>query len=349
MNKDPEAIQKLLNWLLRDPDSPCIAPSGESNQGQPLDSSEFSSPVSVDPLEFLDPEEDSASLPQFDAIDPASDDYLSYELGDLPAVQDRFHALLKRRLRVEIEQNPPLFPWETSMYDYGNGAVADATTPELVPAGFWKAQLRNLNLPIPIPEPVLETLLLRCQSLLHSTLREGAKLVEAVEGLFPAQPHTLNQVAGWVMASPARSGDESLIDRIRAAQPNFPSTYETANINQQIAISLIAAREILSAFTLTVSASQPSMTKRWQTPAGWITLDVNYQPSGRLRVVGHLPVASRMTLKDDFTESVSERTATGDLCVELLQTSVNHAYSLEVVLNGVDRPLQFAIRIEDNV
>jgi hypothetical protein len=41
-----------------------------------------------------------------------------YDLGEMPTVQNRFQAILKRRLQAEIERHPPLFPWETELSDY---------------------------------------------------------------------------------------------------------------------------------------------------------------------------------------------------------------------------------------
>jgi hypothetical protein len=48
----------------------------------------------------------------------SSSEELLHQPGEIPAVQDRFHALLKRRLLIEAQQKPPVFPWEKEAVDY---------------------------------------------------------------------------------------------------------------------------------------------------------------------------------------------------------------------------------------
>ena len=42
----------------------------------------------------------------------------TFQMGEIPTVQERFQAILKRRLQDQIAENPPLFPWETQVVDY---------------------------------------------------------------------------------------------------------------------------------------------------------------------------------------------------------------------------------------
>ncbi len=37
---------------------------------------------------------------------------------EVPDMQSRFQAVLKRRLQMQIESHPPMFPWETEVSDY---------------------------------------------------------------------------------------------------------------------------------------------------------------------------------------------------------------------------------------
>ena len=60
------------------------------------------------------------------------------ELGEMPAVQNHLQTVLKRRLQSEIDQNPPLFPWESDVQEYPIDISVD--TPAL-----WLAQLRSLQ------------------------------------------------------------------------------------------------------------------------------------------------------------------------------------------------------------
>ncbi|NJM46387.1 MAG: hypothetical protein HC860_09575 [Alkalinema sp. RU_4_3] len=120
-------------------------------------------------------------------------------------MQDRFYALLKHRLQSEIQQNPPRFPWEQTAMDYRDEvALTPAFAVDL--RSLWLAQLRRLSLPVAMPDNVLAQLLEQCQSLAASSLKEGAKLVKAVEALFPEEGVALNQLAGLVLVSPVRGG-----------------------------------------------------------------------------------------------------------------------------------------------
>ncbi|TAF09903.1 MAG: PatU, partial [Nostocales cyanobacterium] len=42
----------------------------------------------------------------------------TFELGEIPTVQERFQAVIKRRLQIEIQNHPPLFPWESQIVEY---------------------------------------------------------------------------------------------------------------------------------------------------------------------------------------------------------------------------------------
>ncbi|MBD2020075.1 PatU [Leptolyngbya sp. FACHB-36] len=249
-------------------------------------------------------------------------------------MQDRFHALLKRRLEHEIQQNPPLFPWESEIHDY----EADRA-----PVLLWLNQLKTLNLPVAVPESVLTHLLQRCQETLHSSLLEGAKLIRAVEELFPNQPQALNHLAGLVMASPARSG------AIAPSTPevNYPANYDAAAPMQQMVLSLLAAREILGTLTLTVSSVQPIVERQWLTELGLLTLQAEYefgQLGSRLRLKGRLPIGGSLLLHGQGLEAIAHRSDAGVLSVELFDIQPNQPYVLEVQLTEHEStPLIFSV------
>jgi hypothetical protein len=46
-------------------------------------------------------------------------------------VEDRLPLLIQKQLNAEIEQRPPLFPWETEVDDYGATEV-DSGYPKLI-------------------------------------------------------------------------------------------------------------------------------------------------------------------------------------------------------------------------
>lgn len=270
----------------------------------------------------------------------------SLELGETLTVQDRYHALLKRRLAIEIQRNPPLFPWETEIHDYETDLSYDPIGSEVevgVSAAhdrLWLNQLRNLSLPVAFPDAVLAQLFQRCQELVHSSLLEGAKLVRAVEDLFPNQSQALNQMAGLVLTPAFRSNSEAI---------QYPAQYEKAEIAQQMVLSLLAAREIIGSLSLMVAASQPQLDRQWLTELGALTLRTEYEPgpSAKLRVQASLPCAGSLLLRGASLQAIAQRLDPGPLSVELFDAQPQ-SYTLEVQFADQQQPpLTFAIRIAD--
>jgi hypothetical protein len=268
-----------------------------------------------------------------------------YKLGEIPAVQDRFHALLKRRLLMEAQQNPPLFPWEDAVTDYETeSTLEEVTQPSLAAASVWMTQIRQLNLPISMPESVLMDLLARCQAVLFSSLREGAKLVRAVDSLFPGQAQLLNDIAGYVMVSPARSSN-SLQDLVANAKTEFPESYDAAIDTQQMALSLLAAREILSSLTLTVSPQQPPFEREWLTELGAFQLRVS-DTASTLRIEAELPCGGSLQFQGQEFRSTVDRDDAGRLNLEIRDFTPGGVYPLEVRLGEQD-VLTFAVYLQN--
>ncbi|PZV15345.1 MAG: PatU [Leptolyngbya sp.] len=279
-----------------------------------------------------------------------------FELGDVPAVQDRFHALLKHRLQSEIQKNPPLFPWESAVQDYEadpayGSAKADfgsqdaASVEAKATSNIWNRQLRTLNLPVQVPGLVLGRLLKQCQQVVQSSLREGVQLVQAVEDLFPGEGQALNYLAGLVVASPARSG---VATPTATAGANFPQSYEAAAPAQQMVLSLLAAREMIVTLTLAVSASQPTVARQWETEQGTLQLRATYNPDPTdlsIVVRAELPTGGRLAMNGAGFQSVAERRSPGSVGVELCDPEVGQVYMLETVLDGDETPLVFVVRI----
>jgi hypothetical protein len=340
MNKETEAINQFLAWLLQNPHPTASTSSGEHFVENGRAGSETAD-LQFDDLDLLDSEAVMALPNDSDESNPFSIPKISsFQPGDNPAVQDRFHTLLKRRLRTEIERRPPLFPWETEVYDY-QAETPDWADAKLVPATLWVAQLHNLNLPIPMPEAVLSQLFERCQEMLQSSLREGAKLVRVVETLFPDHSQTLNQLAGLVLTSPARSPLRSL-----QPAPGFPTDYEAATQPQQMVLSLLAAREIMNSLTLTVSPNQPQTERQWITDAGPLLLKAEYpSATGQIRVHSQLPCSGSLRIQGNEAQVVAQRSNPGSLSVELFDVAPNCIYPLEVRLANPDQPpIVFAVR-----
>lgn len=272
-------------------------------------------------------------------------DTVSFEFGEMSAVQDRFHALLKRRLRDEIERNPPLFPWESDLCDY-EPEVLDWEPAQLVPVSIWLKQIQE-RLPVPMSDQLLADLFSRCQDVVHGSLQQGAKLVQAVETLFPGQEQTLNYLARLVLTPSFRDGSDKL------QTDGFPNHYNVATTEQQMALSLIAVSEILESLTLHVSATSSNATRQWATSTGDIQVSVQYQDQhqeqqlSRLRVESLIPCPGHLTLQGMAGETMTHRDDAGCMSLELFDVEPNQTYRLTVQLaDGAKSPLVFSIQVD---
>ncbi|MCC5636236.1 PatU [Nostoc sp. CHAB 5844] len=322
MNSDSESLKdQLLTWLL----------ANDVNTSEP-NLVEFKEIDGVDhslkqSATFASGEKDLGGKPQ------------TFKLGDIPTVQDRFQAVIKRRLQTEIENQPPLFPWETQLMEYPECIEERSLT--LVPAWGWKAQQSKLNLPISLPEEVFRELLEKCQTLLTSSLPLGAKLVQVVESFFPQESHALNDIAGLVLRSTYRSAD--VLDQ----KLNIESDYPDLQPRQQMALSLLAAKQLLENLSLPVTPNSPVVERQWFTSEGILTLRVEYQSRGKqtqLQVQADLPTKGIVTLRADGTLAMAQSSSAGCLNVELSCQEFNPTYTLEVEFPEVDQqPLLFVI------
>lgn len=337
MNSDSEAINAFLAWLLQEQQPTVSAPSGDSSD--PIVESDGSG--IFEPQQHpIDPF-DSEDLAELDHPFSESNHFSIeaipfYETGEIPAVQDRFYTLIKKRLQAEIERKPPLFPWESEVCDY-ESEVNDVRVPELVPLTLWTTQLESLQIPVPMPEALLTKLFQQCQNVVSESLREGSKLVRAVEALFPGHTQSLNELAGLVLTSPVRGKQAAL-----SGVPN----YDAATLPQQMALSLIAAREILTSLTLTLSAEQTNTQRQWATAQGLLTLKAEAASAdlGHLRIQGEFPCSGRLQLEGMSGKTTAQRSTPGYLSVELFDLQPNRVYPLEVRLSDQEEaPLVFAV------
>jgi len=334
-NRDEDAIEgQFLNWLLQKPKAIASSEDGD-NLNLPTDLEDING---VEYLEWDEP--DPLDDEEIDFLYPGSQ---ALTLGEIPTVQDRFQTLLKERLKAEILRNPPLFPWETQVqdheYNYPDGA-ADEWVPSL---HLWTAQLQNLRwgkFPIPLTEKVFAQLLEPCQEIVQSGLREGAKMVQAVEkSLFPQQYEALNDLTRLVLLGSVRCFSD--VDEL--------PRYEDATAEQQMVLSLLAAREIMGSLTLNCPLNQPPIERQWLTGAGLLTLvgeyqSVDQQSKASVRVECELPAGGSVELKAGEAGAIAQRPNSGYLSVELFELQVNKTYPLTVRFQNLDqKPLKFAI------
>ncbi len=340
MNKDAEAINQFLAWLLQEP-TPATTPSGELSN--PFADLEQSGAVDLQP--YIDPLDSEVEAMQAELSESGAiftEDTSSLKIGEIPAVQDRFHAIIKRRLRAEIERNPPLFPWETSLLDYES--ESPEVIAEAVPVSFWNTQLQALKLPVQLPEELLLRIFDQCRQLVHSSLREGVKLVRAVETLFPNEPQALNHWAGQVLVEPVRSARQALDPE------TLPPSYDTANPTQQMVLSLLAAQQVFAAMTLEVSGDCPQAQRQWLTAAGPLVLAVAYSAETNcLRIQGQLPTAGRLAVQGPAGTVTATCSTAATLSVELTELTIGQTYPLEVTVEGAEpSTLGFAIHLSQD-
>jgi hypothetical protein len=343
-NRDAEAFERhFLNWMLEAPAN--ALSEDEENFTGPFPSQEWGDTGENSEREYWewdepDPFEYQVGVHSNEPAPPLT-------MGEVTTVQDRFQTLLKERLRACIESNPPLFPWETEIQSYDHDYPDDVAPQWVPPLHLWTPQLQNIRwgrLPIPIAQGVFAQLLEPCQNLVMSSLLEGSKLVRAVDSLFPGQSQELNELAGLVLrCAGAVRGDLDIAD--------FPN-YEAATTDQQMVLSLMAAREIIESLTLNCSANQPPVSREWLTALGSLTLEAQYQsrsdteqPMPSLRVECQFPGGGSLELKGENAEATAQRPNSGHLSVELFDPQPDKTYALEVRFQNFDaRPLMFAIR-----
>jgi hypothetical protein len=322
MNSDSESLQhQLLALALASDVEPSLHTSAECEEIDGVENPLFETTTSTSG-DF-----ESEGIPQ------------TFQLGEIPTVQERFQAVIKRRLQVQIQSHPPLFPWESQLRDYPD--YVDSPSIALVPAYGWMAQQSKLNIPVSLPEKVFQQLLEKCQALLISSLPLGAKLVQVVESLFPNDAQALNDLAGMVLRSPYRSVDA--LEKM----PIQESDYSDLGERQQMALSLLAAKQLLENLTLPISDSNPVVERQWLTSAGAINLKVEYQSQGKvtkLCVMGDLPTAGILTLQGNGTQAKAMSSTSGCLSVELYGQPLNQTYTLEVEFPELEQqPLLFVI------
>ncbi|WP_016949899.1 hypothetical protein [Anabaena sp. PCC 7108] len=265
----------------------------------------------------------------------------TFQLGEIPTVQERFQAVLKRRLQVEIQNHPPLFPWESQLIEYPE--FVEEPSIALVPAWGWLAQQSKLNLPVSLPEKIFQQLMEKCQLLLTSSLPLGPKLVQAVESFFPEDYQLINDVAGMVLRTSYRS-----VDALETI-PNIQRDYSDLQPRQQMALSLMAAKQLLENLTLPISFTNPVIEKQWQTTTGTLNIRVELQLLGKLtklRVHGELPTQGVLKLQGNGNQAVSQSEDSNKVSVELYCERTSQTYTLAVECPELEQqPLLLAINL----
>ncbi|MEH2416347.1 PatU [Nostoc sp.] len=314
MNSDSESLQhQCLDWLLTD---------NVKNNEQSVECEENDGAENL----LKEATASKSSQPKLGGTPQ------TFQLGEIPTVQDRFQAVLKRRLQIQVQEHPPLFPWETQLIDYPD--FVDEPSMTLVPSWGWMVQQSKLNLPTRLPERVFQQLLEQCQALVTSSVPLGAKLVQVVENFFPNESQALNDIAGMVLRSTYRS-----VNTVET-MPSIQSDYSDLQPRQQMALSLLAAKQLLENLTLPLSATSPVVERQWLTSVGALNIRVEYQSLGKLTkllVQAELPVKGTLTLRGSGTLAMTTSSTSGYLSVELGCEQLHPTYTLEVEFPEIDQ------------
>lgn len=254
-------------------------------------------------------------------------------IRELPLGQHRYESLLKQKLATKIASRPPRFPWETEVMDYQQEPVTQSTQ------SLWQPQLAKLSFLVSLPEQVVETLFKQCLEAMTSLRPQGAKMVQAVQTLFPDQTPYLNQMTTRLLMSPSRS--EGTLEQEIAQR--WQGEYETATPAQQMVLSLMTAKAMIEALTVTLSPNHPQVNKTWETTMGSVTLEATYQGE-TTSVQVTLPQGGSLTWKTAQTTETVESETGGVLRVDLARSST---YALEIALaNTKQPPLVFNLEIQ---
>ena len=338
---------QLLNWLV-DKSASTSSPLPQQ-EGQSQDMSDYTQ-------EYFAPRDESTVKFSWNGFDPLDGEELestnstvedpvpfqALDMGDIPVVQTRFQALLKRRIQAEIAVKPPLFPWETEISDY-EPEYADDLVHQTIPSPWsWVPQLANFQFLIPMPEQVLNQLLEACSQVMAQSRPQPAKMVEAVSSLFPNQNQLLNDLA---LAFPAGSyrGEATTIPAHK-----LPQAYETASSQQQMVLSLLAAQKIIDNLTLNLSPRENFLERQWETEAGVVALQAEYQAGQTVKLKVKLPKGGKVHLETPQASSQAQRTYPGYVSVELFDCQPGQTYPVEISLADMEqKPLTFALVIGD--
>jgi hypothetical protein len=324
---------QFLNWLLSPLD---LDPIDLESSSLELDGDRVASTPEGEftELYLLNLEDNGSSHPTF--LEIWSNSHPKNTMKDFNFVETRFQTLLKQKLEAEIASHPPLFPWETEIFDY----ESEETSKESLLASLqsWFPQLGQLSLPMVLPSQVLTQLLDGCLAALKSGRPQGARLIDAVSSLFPNQDQALNQIAGMVLLASSRS---------IAAQPKISGDYDQINSQQQMTVSMLAAQEIFKALTLNLSSQQRVVKKEWNTNSGVMTVEAIYEGNS-VKVKAYLPQGGSLSCETAETSVNSERTYPGELSIELLDCKVDQTYNISIgFAEPHQMPLTFVLVINN--
>ena len=340
MNRDIESFpEHFFAWLLQSDRSTL---SQEDKEISILNANDLDCDIEdweLDDLDLLESEVLDSTDWDFSEATPKT-----REIADIPAVRDRFQALIKQRIQSELQNNPPLFPWEKEDWEYESGEVASPIA--TIGENLWLTQVEKLPLPVSIPPDILLKLFNRSQSILQSSIAEEAKIVRAVEVLFPHHSLLLKKFAQKIVNF-SQNLTQPQLD-FSFAKSQFPRSYEAAKENERMVLLLVTAKQIFGFLTLALSPTNNLVERQWLSELGMLTLQAEYQCEAELiksmRIQCLFPCGGILKLQGGQAYAQTERPDPGYLSVELFDLAPNQSYPLEVKFHQIaNNSLFFAI------
>jgi hypothetical protein len=120
---------------------------------------------------------------------------------------------------------------------------------------------------------------------------------------------------------------------------------------QKIALAMLAAREIFSITTLTVSPEQSGQTWSGMTGQGILSVEAVLSDTSKLLVSCVLPCGGTVYIQgDNNIQKRATLSSSGELSVALGELQGDHHYYLEVTLvDQREPPLIFALNVESTM
>lgn len=260
------------------------------------------------------------------------------------AIEARFQSLIRDRLLQETEQHPPRFPWETGTEAY---FLEEQQELEAVQGSLWQPQLAAFELPFNLPQSVLKELITSCSETMRSLKPQGIQLVQAVESLFDVEPMMLHQLANWVIATPQPSRSNNTL--------TLEGNYATANEQQQIVMSMLAAQKIMENLVISLSPETPTTTTQFETTAGAIAITATYMANEAadlgstqtIQVSVQMPQGGQVTWESAQGSASATRMYPGPLCLTLVDCQLEGIYPVTITLHQANQePLTLAIALK---
>ena len=258
------------------------------------------------------------------------------------AIEARFQSLIRDRLLQETEQHPPRFPWETGTEAY---FLEEQQELEAVQGSLWQPQLTAFELPFNLPQSVLKELVTSCSETMRSLKPQGIQLVQAVESLFDVEPMMLHQLANWVVATPQPSRSNNTL--------TLEGNYATANEQQQIVMSMLAAQKIMENLVLSLTPDAPTAATNFETTAGAIAIEATYLANeatnlgNAIQVSVQMPQGGQVTWESAQGSASATRMYPGTLFLTLVDCQLEGIYPVTITLHQANQePLTLAIALK---